>query len=211
MTEAIIFDFDGVLVSSDKPRFNVIQDTALSYSILVPNESIDLMIGRVTVDFLGDVLIESEKPLISKIIEEYEAEYKGNITKYVQPIDLTVNFVKDYNGPLALAIASTSSRAVIEELTSHFNISTKFRAVVSKEDVGKLKPDPEVYLKTAVELGIQPGRCTVIEDSLIGVQAAINANMRCFVLLNGFNFREQFSGLNVAGFINSEKDLLDIN
>jgi putative hydrolase of the HAD superfamily len=207
MIKAIIFDFDGVLVLSEKPRFQVIQKSAANYNVAIPDESINKMVGRTTISFLNDVLAQNEKPLIDKIIEDYEKEYKGNITKYVQPIGTTVEFIKNYTGLLTFALASMSSRKVIEELTKHFGIYEKFKSIICKEDVTRHKPDPEIYLKSAEELHIEPSECAVIEDTMVGVQSALNANMKCFVLLNGFNRKDEFADAPIAGYISTQEDL----
>lgn len=211
MTKAIIFDFDGVLVLSEKPRFQVIQQSASNNGVTIIDEAIKKMVGRTTINFLNDVLQQSEKPLINKIIEDYEKEYKGNITKYVEPIDIAVEFIKNYTGSLTFALATLSSRKVIEELTKHFGIYEKFKSIICKEDVAHHKPDPEIYLKSAKELQIEPSECVVIEDTMVGVQSALNANMKCFVLLNGFNGRTEFADTPIAGFISSQEDLERIN
>ncbi len=211
MTKAIIFDFDGVLVLSEKPRFQVIQQSASNNGVTITDEAIKKMVGRTTINFLNDVLQESEKPLIDKIIEEYEKEYKGNITKYVEPIETTVEFIKNYNGSLSFALASMSSRRVIEELTKYFGIYEKFKSIICKEDVAHHKPDPEIYLKSAEELQVEPSECVVIEDTMVGVQSALNANMSCFVLINGFNSKDEFTDTPIAGFISTQEDLKNIN
>lgn len=207
MNKAIIFDFDGVLVSSEKPRFQVIQKAAVSNNVKIADEAIKKMVGRTTINFLNDVLAESEKSLINKIVEEYEKEYKGNITEYVEPIDVSVDFIKNYNGSLLFALASMSSRRVIEELTKHFGIYERFKSLICQEDITHHKPDPEIYLRAAEELQVAPLECVVIEDTIVGVQSALNANMKCYVLLNGLNSKDEFADLAVEGFISTQVDL----
>lgn len=210
MTKAIIFDFDGVLVLSDPGQFKVIQQTAKKYNVIIKDNTFPRLIGKTSLAFLTEILSAKDKPLLSVIHDDYEKEFRGNITKYVEPIDFSLNYIKSYRGLLVFALASMSSRKVITMLTNHFGIFNKFKIIVSREDIKNHKPNPEIYLKTAQELGISSGDCLVIEDSTIGVKAVLNAQMKCYVLLNGLNRKEEFSKLPISGFIRSEKDFYNI-
>lgn len=211
MAKAIIFDFDGVLVLSEKPRFQVVQQSASHNGVTITNEAIKKMVGRTTMSFLNDILQEREKPLIDKIIEDYEKEYKGNITKYVEPINTTVDFIRNYSGSFNFALASMSSRQVVEELTKHFGIYERFKSIICKEDITHHKPNPEIYLKSAQDLQLDPMECVVIEDTLVGAQSALNATMSCYIVLNGMNSKDEFMDIPVTGFISKKEDLDTIN
>ncbi|NTU46884.1 HAD family phosphatase [Candidatus Roizmanbacteria bacterium] len=206
MLQAVIFDFDGVIVLSEQPRFQVIQKSAKIHGVIIEDQAIKQLLGRNTRNFLTDVLSPTQMSVREAIIADYEKEYKGNITKYVQPIGASIEFIKNYQGQIPFALASMSSRLVVERLLQHFDISTKFVSIICKEDVMNHKPDPEIYLKSAQRLSIAPSNCIVIEDTVVGIQAALNAGMQCFVLINGFNHQEEFTGIPVSGFIQTEKD-----
>ena len=59
-----------------------------------------------------------------------------------------------------------------------------FRAVASVEDVGRTKPFPDVFLRAAALLGVEPRRCVALEDSAAGVQSAVDAGMRVIAITN---------------------------
>ncbi len=61
----------------------------------------------------------------------------------------------------------------------------KIMRVFAGDVVPKKKPDPAIYLLAAKELGVEPGRCVVVEDSHIGLRAAKAAGMRCMVTTSG--------------------------
>ena len=92
----------------------------------------------------------------------------------------------------------------------HFGVYDKFASIVCKEDVMRHKPDPEIYLISAKALGVDSRECIAIEDSVVGAQAALNARMECYVLLNGYNSQSEFSNLPIAGFINKLQDFENI-
>ena len=64
------------------------------------------------------------------------------------------------------------------------NIARYFTTLTTCEDVTHLKPNPEVYLRTAAKLGIDPTQCLVFEDSVAGATAAIRAEMRTCMVPN---------------------------
>ena len=82
---------------------------------------------------------------------------------------------------LPVAIASSAHRAVIDAAVDALGLHGVFRAIVSADEVTHGKPAPDVYLRAAEQLGVDPARCLVVEDSLNGVRAGKAAGM--FVVL----------------------------
>jgi beta-phosphoglucomutase-like phosphatase (HAD superfamily) len=67
-------------------------------------------------------------------------------------------------------------------------LKKSFQVVVCGDEVRRSKPDPEIFLKAAEGLGVQPDQCLVIEDSPNGIQAAREAGMLPVAVLNQYNF-----------------------
>ncbi len=80
---------------------------------------------------------------------------------------------------LRIAIASSSSRELIDAVVDRLGIAEIVDAVCTADDEAKGKPDPAVYLSAARALDVVPTACVAVEDSPIGVSAAIAAGMRC--------------------------------
>ena len=70
------------------------------------------------------------------------------------------------------------------------------------------KPNPEIYLKTATDLQIEPMHCLVFEDTVVGVKAALDAGMFCCVVLNGMNIKEEFKELGIFAFVDSKESMV---
>jgi HAD superfamily hydrolase (TIGR01509 family) len=210
MIKAIIFDFDGVLASSEYARFQALQKSAKKHNVIISDDKIEKMVGRRSLIFLHEILTETEKLSLPKIIADYETGYKGNITEYVAPVNLTVEFIRNYKGSKDIALASMSSRKAIEMVLNHFGIYNKFKSITTVDEVTNYKPHPEVYLRAASALGVLPTECIAIEDTLVGVQSALGAKMHCYVLLNGFNKKEEFLNIPIEGFITKQEDLVKI-
>ncbi len=83
---------------------------------------------------------------------------------------------------LRVAIASSSSRELIDAVVERLGIGDLVDVVCSADDEERGKPDPGVYLSAARALDVMPSSCVAIEDSPVGVTAAIAAGMRCIGL-----------------------------
>jgi len=78
-----------------------------------------------------------------------------------------------------MAVASSSTPEIIDLILNKTNLKKYFQVVVSAEQAGKSKPEPDVFLLAAQKLGIQPAKCLVVEDSENGIKAALAAGMTC--------------------------------
>jgi HAD superfamily hydrolase (TIGR01509 family) len=89
---------------------------------------------------------------------------------------------------IACAVASSADRIKVEaNLTQALKVSLdRFRAIVTGEDVKRLKPNPDIFLEAARRLGVLPAACCVIEDAIHGIEAAKAAGMRAIGVTTSF-------------------------
>jgi HAD superfamily hydrolase (TIGR01509 family) len=85
---------------------------------------------------------------------------------------------------LGRAVASSSSRAWVDGWLRRHGIHELVDVVVARDDVRRVKPDPELFLLAAARLGAAPAACAVFEDSPNGMRAALAAGMRCVAVPN---------------------------
>ncbi len=85
-----------------------------------------------------------------------------------------------------LALATSAGRENVDFVLKSLGIETVFDALVTAEDVTRGKPDPEIFLKAAARLGVQPQACLVFEDSPSGLEAAHRAGMQSIALATTF-------------------------
>src|SRR5690606_34176567 len=88
-------------------------------------------------------------------------------------VKMAINFLKENEVPIALGSASKNARSILEKT----GLFQSFDVVVDGNDVSKAKPDPEVFLIAASQLGVAPTNCIVFEDSQAGIEAANIAGM----------------------------------
>ncbi|GGF00117.1 beta-phosphoglucomutase [Flavobacterium limi] len=182
MKKAFIFDLDGVIVDTAKYHFLAWQKIAEALNINFTHEHNELLKGvsRVrSLDIileLGNVqvsradkdkmLIQKNEDYLSYLIDMDESEILPGVSKILK-------LLKDKNQGIALGSASKNARPILEKT----GILSYFDAIVDGNDVTNAKPDPEVFLKAAQLLNIEPKNAIVFEDSVAGIQAANIAEM----------------------------------
>jgi HAD superfamily hydrolase (TIGR01509 family) len=129
-------------------------------------------------DDLG--LTESPEEINAEVVRRMLARYREDLPL----LDGAVAAVHRLAAEFPLGVASSSNRPLIETVLESTGTAELFAAVVSSEEVARGKPAPDVYLEAARRLGVEPARCTAVEDSSNGIRAAHAAGMRVLVLPN---------------------------
>ncbi len=122
---------------------------------------------------------------LARYAEEKEALYRELYYPYIRELpglSKTIQTLQDYG--LRTAIATTAPARNREFGLQRLRLEDKFEVILGDEHVAHGKPDPEIYLKTAAQLGVEPSRCIVFEDSPGGVQSAKAAGMTVVGILS---------------------------
>lgn len=183
--EAVLFDMDGVLVSSDGISRMAARDVLKDlYAIDVDPEEFLAYTGMGEGVFLAGVArshgveIDVDRAKAA-FFETYLAEYcDGSVDiSFPGAVEL-VKACKDAG--LKVAVASAADYIKVEGNLSAGRIDIGlFDAVISADQfVGKLKPNPDIFLAAGEALGVAPAHCVVIEDAIAGIEAARRAGMR---------------------------------
>lgn len=117
--------------------------------------------------------------------EEKEGLFRKIYADHVAPIAGILEFMTDLRQHgVQLGVATSAPRANLDLILSKLPIAMHMGSMLASEDVKKHKPDPEVYLKSAANLGVNPEQCVVFEDSFSGVSAGLNAGMKVVGVLS---------------------------
>jgi HAD superfamily hydrolase (TIGR01509 family) len=100
----------------------------------------------------------------------------------LEPMPGAAACVRAFAGTIPLALASGSPLPLIEMALQRLGVREAFAVLASSESVARGKPFPDIFLAAAKALGVDPARCLVFEDSLVGVRAARAAGMACFAV-----------------------------
>jgi len=182
MLEAIIFDMDGVILDSEYGFVNSKQQVLQELGVNIDKTYHYKFFGT-TFEY---VWTEMKKEFNLPISVEEGIERGEKIRKEIKERDglKTIPGVLDlikhfHESGVKLAIASSSPMEDIIETVETFNIKDCFEVLVTGRDCENSKPFPDVFLKAAEELKVDPKNCIVIEDSKNGTIAAKAAGMVC--------------------------------
>lgn len=179
--QAILFDMDGVVV--DNLPYHVDawllfcerKDIPLTREIFY--RELNGMNSKDTFEWFYKR--EMSRAEVEVLEEEKELIYRDFYRDHIQPAPGLLEFLNDLrsNG-IKTALATSAGPGNIDFIVDGLGIRDQFDAIIGGAEVRKGKPDPEIYLKAAELLGIEPSACWVIEDSLQGIAAGQSAGMR---------------------------------
>lgn len=193
MNKAIIFDFDGVIADSFEANYQGFVKLFSKREI----ESFDrgflksrFGIGPkgVLEDYFRIINRDHSSEQISEFVDE-KTEYAIGFVDKVVFNDNFLDFFDIIKNKYKLAIATNNKKEFIIKFLEKNNIENFFTVIIDRDDVEKIKPNPEIFLKASSLLNVKPTDCIVFEDSVVGVTAAKRANMKC-VAITSSNPRE---------------------
>ena len=202
MTQAIIFDCDGVIVDSEAIALEV--HIAFLAEIGLPYERAEFVarMGRTEKDFFAGLDADAKEKLGRSIL----AELEGEMTERKR---IAMDALTEISGATAAitelkrpkAVASSSTGKALERKLRHVGLFDHFAPhIYSADHVTRSKPEPDLFLHAAKNLDVKPTECLVIEDSVNGVLAARSAGMRVWGFLGGGHMdKSTGSKLTAAG------------
>ena len=174
--DAIIFDFDGVLIESEYVGNKQIADylTAIGHPTSV-EDSMNHFMGLSGDAFLGAIERWIGRPLPDDFYSARAEEDARVLAEGLEEVGGAVAFILGLPPELPKAIASSSSMKWIRTHLDHLGLAEHFADKVfsGAEHVSRGKPAPDLYLHAAAELGVDIRRTAIIEDSPVGVQGAV--------------------------------------
>lgn len=182
---SVIFDLDGTLVDSEPNYFEAGRRVLAAHGVagfgwaehtefigIGTRETLEILRARYALDAPLDELLAAKNRAY--------LELAGTATDVFPEMRAFVERLSAEG--VVMAVASGSSRAAIEAVLAATGLAGRFAVTVSAEEVGRGKPEPDVFLEAARRLGAAPGDCVVLEDAPPGAAAARAAGMRCIAV-----------------------------
>ena len=177
---AYLFDMDGVLV--DNCRYHVLSwlELAKKYGGKLTEEEVIAWMGAPGRDYIARMFDVPPSPQrAEELLLEKEALYRELYRPCLAPREGLLGFLEGARkGGVACAVTTGGSKENVNFVLDGLGIRKYFSCVVDSSQYERGKPEPDCYLRTAERLGVEPSRCTVFEDAVNGIEAAIAANMR---------------------------------
>lgn len=182
--QAVIFDLDGVICSTD--HYHYLAWKRLADEIGIPfDEKVNNRLRGVSRMASLDIILEAYNGVMAEEDKRRYAEQKNAYyRKYLEgmsPQDVSadtksaLDIIKSKGIKEAIGSSSKNAKFILEQI----GLKDYFDAVSDGTNITRSKPDPEVFLKAAEFLGISPRYCIVVEDAKAGIEAALSGGMDC--------------------------------
>jgi HAD superfamily hydrolase (TIGR01509 family) len=191
--DLVIFDCDGVLVDSERIAVRVdAQVMSALGCAFTEAEIIERFVGCSREQHTALVEARLGRPLDPDWHAEFRHLYLAAFDAELAAVDGIVAALAEIPEPWC--VASNSSREGVERNLKLVGLHDRFAGrVFSANDVARGKPAPDLFLHAAREMGTDPARCVVVEDSPYGVRAARAAGMRAFGYIGGLTTAERLA------------------
>jgi HAD superfamily hydrolase (TIGR01509 family) len=174
--EAVVFDLDGVLVDSEAIWAAAEEATVTRLGGEYTPELRAALHGRGARDggwIVAELLRRDDGDAIGKEVLDHAL---AALEREARPVDGADELVARLRGRIPIAVASNSSRELVETALRGAGLG-EFDAIVAAEDVAAAKPAPDPYVEACRRLGVDPGRAAAVEDSPAGAASAKAAGM----------------------------------
>lgn len=177
--KGVIFDLDGVIIHTDYYHYLAWKSVADKFHLFFDEKMNNKLRGVSRMNSLEIILnynkIELSDTEKEEITEEKNEIYKKFLMK-MTPLDLedsvlqTLNALKEQGIKIAIGSSSKNASLILERI----GIVDLFEGISDGNNITKSKPDPEVFLKAAEFIGLEPKDCLVVEDAYAGIDAGIS-------------------------------------
>lgn len=142
--------------------------------------------GVPIMDTLRGLFSDADETRLQALLKEKEGLYKEFYGPYVSAVNGLENLLIGLkNAGVKLAMASSATIDDIDFILSHVPVRQYFDVIIDGNRVSKGKPNPQIFLKAAADLGMKPEDCVVFEDSIAGIKAANAAEMKVVGVTTG--------------------------
>jgi HAD superfamily hydrolase (TIGR01509 family) len=187
MIKALIFDFDGVILDTETLDYQTWQEIFQSHGVALERSLWQGFIGGSSASFDAPQHLEE----LTGTRVDREAIRRQRRQRYFDLLDASpvlpgvVDYITESKSlGLKLGLASSSSIDWVEGHLARRRLLGNFDSIRARDHVANVKPDPELFLASVEQLGIEPEEALVIEDSANGVTAAKAAGLYCVLVPN---------------------------
>jgi beta-phosphoglucomutase len=180
---AVIFDLDGVIVSTDEFHYQAWKQISDQEKIYFNREINERLRGVSRMESLEIILSHSDKNYSEKdkqLLAQQKNEVYCELLNKLSPNDIlpgVINLLLSLKAKdIKIAIGSSSKNTpfILEQI----GLASSFNAIADGNSITNSKPDPEVFLLASEKLGVAPEECVVVEDAQAGIDAALAAGMK---------------------------------
>jgi HAD superfamily hydrolase (TIGR01509 family) len=180
--QALIFDFDGLIIDSERVEADCIIEIVAEWGQTMSYEDFGHLFGSVDSDEEWEELLSAA---CGRSLSDLESRLRTTVSPRKDELPLLpgVRNLLDAarHRDLKVGLGTGNIVATLERRLGRHGVFDRFDAIVTRSEVARGKPAPDIYLEVARRLDAPPETCLVLEDSAIGCEAALAAGMRVIV------------------------------
>ena len=195
--KAILFDFDGTLVDSEKIHFDAWNEVLKDYGIAADySDYLKKFAGIPTVLNAQRLIAENQldisiEEIVQKGKEIFREQIRANDPEFMPHALEILHFF--YGKGFPMALVTGSPRDQVDPILKNKDLGKFFKTTITYDDVANSKPDPEGYLKAAAFLGFSKEEYLVFEDTANGTKAAKAAGLTCYAIQTDAGLHQNLS------------------
>ncbi len=205
----VIFDCDGVLVETERFYVELLLEFGKEYGFEMElADAMNLFAGVTLKTCMKKIEETTGKNLKPDFFETFRDTFADRIECEIKPVEGIRHAIESIH--IEKCVVSNSSMASIEQMLGAVDLLKYFKGrIFSGYDLKKWKPDPALFLHAAASMNVDPKKCLIVEDSLVGVQAAQSAGMKVLAY-TGSEFAARQLKDSKANFFDNMVDLPEI-
>jgi beta-phosphoglucomutase len=197
MLDAVIFDFDGIIVDTEPLHYKAFQELLVPLGLGYSWEAyLETYLGFDDRDAFREAFRAAGRPLpaeqLKSLMDGKAEAFLRAVSVGVEPYPGVVELIRDISGNLPLALCSGALRSDIDPILAQLGLVGVFDTLVTADEVAASKPDPESYRLAVSRLQeiypgrIDPARGLAIEDTPAGIISATGAGLRVLAVTNSY-------------------------
>ena len=175
--QAVCFDLDGLMFNTEEVFYGSADVLLQRRGMQMSRGAMNAMLGRRPLESFRafcDYLHLDEEP--ADLLAESRVIFHAMLDEHLKPMPGLFELLERIESKmLPKAVATSSTRDYLDDIFGRFDLTHRFPIQLTAESVTYGKPNPEIYLKAAEQLGVSPENMLVLEDSETGTRAAAAA------------------------------------
>jgi len=180
--QALIFDFDGLMVDSERIEADCVIDVLAGWGVAVGYRDFGHLFGSVDAEAEWNALLQG---WCGHTFSELDDQIRAAVRPVKDALPLLPGvrelLSQASERGMCLGLGTGNTLANLRKRLGRHGVFDRFDSIVTRQEVPHGKPAPDIYLEVAHRLGVSPDTCLVLEDSVPGCQAALAAGMQVVV------------------------------